>query len=64
VARDQYRVVGFLVQPSSREITLDPQGRPNCETDRPMVVSEDADTDVIYTYNIQWQVFPFYIRLM
>ena len=56
VGRDQYRVVGFIVQPSSRDITLDGQGNPNCETDRPMVISDSGSTDVIYTYSVEWRV--------
>jgi hypothetical protein len=56
VARDQYRVVGFIVQPSSRAVTLDAAGNANCDTDRPVVVNESQETEVIYTYNVEWRV--------
>ena len=56
VARDQYRVVGFIVQPSSRAVTLDAAGNANCDTDRPAVVNESQETEIIYTYNVEWRV--------
>jgi hypothetical protein len=56
VARGQYRVVGFLVQPSSRAVTLDAAGAANCDTDRPLVVNESEETTITYTYNVEWRV--------
>lgn len=56
MASDQYRVVGFIVQPSSREITLDAEGNANCDTDRPVVLSDTYATEVIYTYSVEWKV--------
>lgn len=56
MARDQYRVVGFIVQPSSRAVTLDAAGNANCETDRALVVNENTETEVTYTYSVEWRV--------
>jgi hypothetical protein len=48
--------VGVIVQPSSKVITLDAEGTANCASDRPLIVSETSDTDVVYTYNVEWIV--------
>jgi hypothetical protein len=60
VARNQYRVVGFIVQPSSKRVTLDAQGNANCETDRPVVLDADLETQVTYTYSVEWRVVLFW----
>ena len=52
---DQYRVVGVVVQPSSKAVTLDAQSKANCDTDRPMIISNTAATHVVYTYSVSWQ---------
>jgi hypothetical protein len=56
VSTDQYRVVGVIVQPSSRQITFDTQKNPNCQSDRPVTISENSKTDVVYTYTVEWRV--------
>jgi hypothetical protein len=56
VATDQYRVVGVIVQPTSRQTTVDAQRNPNCQSDRPVMVSEISRTDVTYTYSVEWRV--------
>jgi hypothetical protein len=48
--------VGFIVQPSSREITFDAQGAANCESDRPIYISDAVDNQVVYTYSVEWRV--------
>ena len=60
VGRDQYRVVGVVVQPSSRAVTLDAQSNPNCDTDRAVIISHTDATEVIYTYSVAWRVSPNY----
>ena len=56
VAKGQYRVVGFIVQPLSRAVTLDAAGAANCDTDRPLVVNENEETTITYTYSVKWIV--------
>jgi hypothetical protein len=48
--------VGFIVQPSSKAVTLDAQGSVNCKTEDPLVLSETSETDIVYTYNVEWKV--------
>ena len=60
VGRDQYRVVGVVVQPSSKAVTFDAQSIPNCDTDQAVIISDTDATEVIYTYNIAWRVSPNY----
>ncbi|PQE33374.1 endosomal integral membrane protein [Rutstroemia sp. NJR-2017a WRK4] len=48
------RVVGVIVQPSSR--TLNHPGEPKCGADGPQVVlSESGETGVTYSYSVWWQ---------
>ena len=44
------------MQPSSRAVTLDAAGNANCETDRALVVNENTETEVTYTYSVEWRV--------
>ena len=44
------------MQPSSRAVTLDAQGNANCDTDRALVVNEAQETEVTYTYSVEWRV--------
>ena len=57
VARDQYRVVGFVVQPRSKRIVLDSEGNANCDVVEPLVLDENAENLVVYTYSVAWKVF-------
>jgi hypothetical protein len=62
VGPDQHRVVGVVVQPSSKATTLDAQSNPDCNTDRPMIISENDATKVIYTYSVSWRVSPLHLQ--
>ena len=59
---DQHRVVGVVVQPSSKAVTLDANSKADCDIDRPVIVSETAATEVIYTYSVSWRVSPLYLQ--
>ena len=59
VARNQYRVVGFIVQPSSRDVSSNTISNPICDTDRTFAVSETGPTEVVYTYTVEWRVLSF-----
>jgi hypothetical protein len=50
--------VGFIVQPSSKAVTLDAEGNANCEIENPLILSDTSDTQIIYTYNVEWRVNP------
>jgi len=64
VARNPYRGVGFIVQPSSRDVSLNVISNPICDTDRPFAISESGATEVVYTYSVEWIVTAhFQIRL-
>lgn len=59
-SKDKFRVVGVLVQPESRSgsSALD-DGTAQCSTgDGPIVLSEDEDTSVTYTYSVYWRESP------
>jgi hypothetical protein len=56
VGHNEHRVVGVVVQPSSKAVTLDAQSKANCNTDRPMIISETGATEVVYTYSVSWRV--------
>ena len=60
VARNQYRVVGFIVQPSSKQVTVDAEGNANCDTDRPVSINEEQETSITYTYSVEWRVFTYF----
>lgn len=51
--------MGFIVQPSSKAVTLDAEGNANCEIENPLILSDTSETQVIYTYSVEWRVpFP------
>lgn len=56
----EYRVVGVIVQPSSRgSSSVDSNGNANCgETGAPMVLSETGETRVAWTYGVYWIESP------
>ncbi|BDD63685.1 transmembrane 9 super member 2 [Monascus purpureus] len=55
--KDKYRVVGVLVEPRSRsDNKLLEDGSAHCGTDgAPVVLSEDGDTPVTWTYSVTWR---------
>ncbi|ODM22424.1 hypothetical protein SI65_00012 [Aspergillus cristatus] len=58
--KDQFRVVGVLVQPESRHDTkaLD-DGTAECGSDNtPVLLSEDGETAVTFTYSVYWRESP------
>ncbi|ORX38000.1 hypothetical protein BD324DRAFT_650538 [Kockovaella imperatae] len=51
----QYRVVGVMVYPSSRDSSpVDGSSAANCKTDRPLFLSETNDNDIYYTYSVNF----------
>ncbi|KAK4140244.1 uncharacterized protein C8A04DRAFT_15120 [Dichotomopilus funicola] len=53
-SREDYRVVGVIVEPDSRKYAGPPDGN-ICETSTgPVVLSESEDTEVQFTYAVQW----------
>ncbi|KAK4110310.1 hypothetical protein N656DRAFT_288901 [Canariomyces notabilis] len=53
-SKDQYRVVGVIVQPESRKYT-GPVGPDTCNTALdPVILSETGDTKVQFTYSVYW----------
>jgi Endomembrane protein 70 len=55
----QYRVVGVEVVPSSRKNSkILPNGDAECGDEVPLVLSEDGDTDVTWTYSVTWNESP------
>ncbi|RKP06697.1 hypothetical protein THASP1DRAFT_31496 [Thamnocephalis sphaerospora] len=51
-----YRVVGVLVQPSSKQTVLDKEGKANCNVEEALVLDETADhPGIVYTYDVQWE---------
>ena len=56
--RDEFRVVGVLVQPSSRRDSKMPGdgGKPDCgNPDKPLDLNEDGGTPVTWTYSVYWR---------
>ncbi|KAG8623434.1 hypothetical protein KVT40_008410 [Elsinoe batatas] len=55
-SKDKYRVVGVLVKPSSRGNSKLSGDKAKCEDDRaPMILNEEKDTQVLYTYSVYWR---------
>jgi transmembrane 9 superfamily protein 2/4 len=56
-ASNKYRVVGVLVQPDSRgDSKIEGQGQVSCdEGGPPMILSEESDTAVTWTYSVYWR---------
>lgn len=51
----QYRVVGVLVEPSSRNIQRpEDSASPQCESSQEMRIKRDEPTEVTYTYSVKW----------
>ncbi|KAF3931257.1 hypothetical protein ABW19_dt0205236 [Dactylella cylindrospora] len=56
----EYRVVGVVVQPSSKHQKLSGGSPPttDCGNDKALFLREDGDTDVIFTYSVIWMESP------
>ncbi|KAL1990442.1 hypothetical protein VTN49DRAFT_6281 [Thermomyces lanuginosus] len=56
----KYRVVGVLVQPDSRGASkVDKNGNVDCgEGGPPMILNEDGETKVTWTYSVYWRESP------
>ncbi|KAI9762902.1 MAG: hypothetical protein M1840_001136 [Geoglossum simile] len=55
----QYRVVGVEVVPSSRKNSkILPNGDAECGEEVPLILSEDEDTEVTWTYSVSWHESP------
>ena len=50
-------MVGFVVQPRSKRIVLDSEGNANCDVVEPLVLDENSENLVVYTYSVAWKVF-------
>ncbi|RUS13977.1 Endomembrane protein 70-domain-containing protein, partial [Endogone sp. FLAS-F59071] len=50
-----FRVVSVTVYPSSKEITFDTEGNPNCQTNTPLYLSDKENNTVTYTYQVLWK---------
>lgn len=48
------RVVGVLVQPSSRD-SISTRSSPDCETERPFLVRPGTSREIAYTYSVHWR---------
>lgn len=58
-APGEMRVVGVIVQPSSRGGSSVVDGQVNCaENDGPMMLSETGPTNVLWTYGVYWRESP------
>lgn len=51
----RYRVVGVVVQPSSRHTTMQEDGSVDCNGMDPIELPADAETEVMFTYSVTWQ---------
>ncbi|KAA8649540.1 hypothetical protein EYZ11_004855 [Aspergillus tanneri] len=58
--KDKYRVVGVLVQPDSRgNSRVVEDGAADCgSSDTPVILSEEGDTSVSWTYGVYWRESP------
>lgn len=55
----QFRVVGVLVQPSSRANSAWNDGNPDCgDASTPMQLATDRETTVTWTYGVYWRESP------
>ncbi|CCX29910.1 hypothetical protein FPQ18DRAFT_313752 [Pyronema domesticum] len=53
----RYRVVGVTVQPESRQSREDNTREfgANCDSEEPVSLSEEHETEVLYTYSVYWR---------
>lgn len=60
-AQSKYRVVGVVVQPSSRHSKKQEgagEVRADCSDTTPMILSNDQETEVLFTYSVYWKRSP------
>lgn len=55
---DNFRVVGVLVEPFSREYLSPPSGDDCNEIDRPVILNEANENSVTFTYSVYWRLSP------
>ena len=53
-SQDQYRVVGVIVEPKSKHYTGDVSPQTCLDNFEPVVLSEEGDTKVKFTYSVYW----------
>ncbi|KAL2869672.1 transmembrane 9 family protein [Aspergillus lucknowensis] len=54
--KEKYRVIGVLVQPSSRRGSrVSEDGTATCNEEGPIYLDEDGDTPVTWTYTVSWR---------
>jgi len=51
----KFRVVGVVVQPLSLSSKKGEEGNANCDDRTPVMLSENGQTDVIFTYSVLWR---------
>lgn len=58
ITDNQYRVVGILVQPESyRDSKVLGDGKAECgESSQPLILNEDGETPVTWTYSVYWRL--------
>ncbi|KAI9142381.1 hypothetical protein BKA69DRAFT_1124062 [Paraphysoderma sedebokerense] len=49
-----YRVVGVLVWPYSKKTVLDDKNAAKCNTEEKMVLKDNGDNEVVWTYSVNW----------
>ncbi|KAJ1949341.1 Transmembrane 9 super member 2 [Linderina pennispora] len=50
-----HRVVGVVVYPSSKKTQYSADTAPTCDSTEPMLLNQDKDTQVVYTYSVTWE---------
>ncbi|KAI9373452.1 hypothetical protein BJX61DRAFT_380266 [Aspergillus egyptiacus] len=57
--KEKYRVIGVLVQPSSRRGShVSEDGTTTCNEEGPVYLDENMDTTVTWTYSVSWRESP------
>ncbi|KAG0643888.1 hypothetical protein HOY80DRAFT_944091 [Tuber brumale] len=55
---NQFRVVGVVVKPESRSSRVDGEGNANCDDETAVLLNENGQTDVVFTYSVFWIPSP------
>ncbi|KAJ1932324.1 Transmembrane 9 super member 2, partial [Linderina macrospora] len=50
-----YRVVGVVVNPSSKKTEYSGDKAPTCDSTDPLILNQDKDTRVVHTYSVTWE---------
>jgi len=51
----KFRVVGVVVRPLSLSSKVDEEGNADCDNRTPVTLSENGQTDVVFTYSVFWR---------